>query len=112
MGKKILDMQGAAGKECASARSVIEAKKNDPKFGISPSFRTQLLKLSGRVDVAEKKIATLKEAAQVAGDSAKKFKATKEELETLTETVDKIELEAVPLGDEVVSEDSNKNMAE
>jgi hypothetical protein len=110
--KKILDMDGAAAKECTSARAVIEAKKNDPKFGISPSFRTQLLKLGGRIDAAEKKLATLKDAAKVAGDSAKKFKTQKDELDTLVQTVDKIELEALPMGDEAVSDESNKNMAE
>jgi len=110
--KKIIEMEGAAGKECISARAIIEQKKNDPKFGISPSFRTQLLKLSGRVDSVEKKLATLKDAAQVAGDSGKKFKGHKAELDNLTQTVDKIELESLPMGDEAVSEESNKNMAE
>lgn len=110
--KKILDMEGAAAKECAAAKAVIEAKKNDAKFGISPSFRTQLLKLSGRVDVVEKKIASMTEAAKVAADSGKKFKAQRDELDSLIETVDKIELEALPLGDEEISEESNKNMAE
>jgi hypothetical protein len=110
--KKILDMDGAAAKECTKAKAVIEAKKNDPKFGISPSFRTQLLKLGGRIDAAEKKLAMLKDAAKIAGDSAKKFKAQKDELDTLVETVDKIELEALPLGDEAISDESNKNMAE
>merc|ERR1712050_371973 len=110
--KKILEMQGGAASECTKARGVVEEKKNDSKFGISPSFRTQLLKLISRLDAAEKTIATLKEAAEIAKDSKKKYDAQKKEFESLTATVEKIELEALPLGDEVISEEANKSMAE
>lgn len=109
---KVLEVEGGAGKEVAKARGIVEAKKKDAKFGTSPSFRTQLLKLSTRLDAAEKTHTKLKAAAGVAKDSKKTFTDQKKTLTTLTDEVDAVDLEALPLGDEEVSEEANKDLAD
>merc|ERR1711976_1077714 len=105
-------MEPAAAKELTSARAVVDSKKNDPKFAISPSFRTQLLKLEGRLDTAGKHLATLKEAAEIANKSKQVFETQKKEMEALTSLVEEIDLAALPLGDEEPSEEANAKTAE
>jgi hypothetical protein len=110
--QKVLELEKPAAKECESARAVVDSKKNDPKFGISPSFRTQLLKLEGRLGAAQKQLATLTEAAENAKRSKATFEEQKMELKTLTALVDQIELAALPLGDERPSDKANSSTAE
>jgi len=110
--KATLDCIAPAAKECTSAHAVVESKKNDPKFGISPSFRTQLLKLESRLDTAEKEMSRLKDAASSASKSKAILQEKKKELEACRALVDEVDLAALPLGGEDPSAEANDRTAE
>jgi len=102
----------AATKACTAAKAALEAKQKDPKYWGSPSYHTQLTKLSNRLDAVEGELSALKVAARDAEqDRSKTLKAQKESLAKIEKKVSQVEVLALPLGDERSSDASDESTA-
>jgi len=109
--KETLACERDAAIACAEARTALSAKRDDPKFKESPSFRSQLLKLDGRLASTEKELAAQRAAALAANESKKTLQVQRAEVEKLTSAIGELELLTLPLGDERPSNEAEESMA-
>merc|ERR1712032_781426 len=110
--EKTLTCEKGAAKACADARTILAAKREDPKFNESPSFRSQLLKLAGRLDAAEKELGAQRAAASTAKESKATLKEFTKNLSSIESAVSELELLALPLGDERPSNEGDESVAQ
>lgn len=98
---KVTAPADAAAKLCAKARAAVEERQKDPKFWSSPSFCTQLTKLSNRIDAGDATIAGLREAALTAEKCRSKgLQDQTSSLAAIEKKIADVELLSLPLGDE------------
>jgi len=103
----------AARAACAAARSALDERHKDPRNWSSPSFHTQLTKLSNRLEAATEQLDGIKAAATDAETNRKTtLKDQKAALAKLAKTLEQVEVLALPLGDEKTSEASEDKTAE
>jgi len=103
----------AARAACAAARSALDERHKDPRNWSSPSFHTQLTKLSNRLEAATEQLDNIKAAATDAETNRKTtLKDQKAALAKLAKTLEQVEVLALPLGDEKTSEASEDKTAE
>jgi len=97
---------------CKSAKTLIDAKQKDSRFWSSPSFHTQLSKLSNRLETAEGQVTGLQTAArEAARNRSTALKEQKKALASVEKKISKVEVLTLPLGDERPSDAGKESTA-
>merc|ERR1712136_41230 len=109
--KNVLIEGKAAGKACDEARKALDLKHKDLKAKVSPAYQSQLQKYEVRLSKARSELDLQRGVASGLDDDKKRLKAQQSQLDTLQKEVGKVEVLALPLGNERPTDEAEEKMA-